>query len=439
VRRTLSCEILLGLKSLLSCSLLVPYLFLRSFKMTDGSLFTFCSLCFMTMRERTPEKSAGHVLQVSANEPRRPRLRRDGTRQRRFLVSTAVFGMALTAFSLSYQSTITSHDTLPQHDLGNLIPKNSSDSLISSSIDFEQQMAGINRVNIEEVSSPHQVDCAGISLDPNDDGQMRKTSIDPSFMINIHDPRTDIAVSQEIIDWGCFECDVMKATVKAIKDYPKANLLDIGANIGQYSLQAAAMGRQAYAFEPFKGNWRRFCHSIKANDGFHDRIKLFNAAVMHEPTNVKLIVGSRNQGGTKVVSYGRDETGRDMRGIAHANGVTLDDMSEYLPKGQVVLKIDVEGAECKALAGGIDKYLKQLDIVHVAIEWSNERLVNCERREEIFALLEKNGLKPYLHVENDVWEQKDPKLALQTWRHPSKPITALFDMAWARSNPGGAA
>jgi hypothetical protein len=83
---------------------------------------------------------------------------------------------------------------------------------------------------------------------------------------------------------------------------------------------------------------------------------------MHESTNVKLQAGWRNQGGTRFVSYGKDETGKDIGGIAYAHGVTLDDMIKYLPKGQVVLKIDAKGAECKALAGGLDKYLQQIDI-----------------------------------------------------------------------------
>lgn len=294
-----------------------------------------------------------------------------------------------------------------------------------------------NQAHAAEAISPHQVDCDNVHLDSNDPGEMRKTSIDPSFLINIHDPKTDIAVSQEIIDWGCFECDVMRPLVKALTDYPDASLLDIGANIGQYSLQAAAMYRNAYAFEPFHRNYKRFCHSIKANPGFEDRIKLFNSAVMHEPTEVKLQAVWRNQGGTRVVSHSKTETGKDKGGISYAHGVTLDDMHEFLPKGQVVLKIDVEGAECKALAGGLDKYLKQLDIVYVAIEWSHERLRECERRDEIFQLFEKNGLSPYIHQGNGVWEKKKLSTALFTWRNMRSLDTDLFDMAWSRSNPGG--
>jgi hypothetical protein len=53
-------------------------------------------------------------------------------------------------------------------------------------------------------------------------------------------------------------------------------------------------------------------------------------------------------------------------------------MIKYLPKGQVVLKIDAEGAECKALVGGLEKYLQQIDIVNIAIEWSQKQLKECK-------------------------------------------------------------
>ena len=271
-------------------------------------------------------------------------------------------------------------------------------------------------------------------LNPNDNGQTVWTSIDPPFLISIHDAWYDIAVSQELIDWGCFECSVMEPVVRAHQQYPKASLLDIGSNIGQYSLQAAAMNRKAYAFEPFKGNWRRLCHSININK-FQDQINLFNSAVMHESTKVKLEVGLINKGGTKVISYGAYQVGEEEEEIVYAHGVTLDGMSEFLPKGQVVLKIDVEGSECKALAGGLDKYLKQLNIVYVAIEWSQERLQECERREEIFALFAKNGLKPYMHMGKGIWVEKYPSMALHTWRNIDNPNTGLFDMAWSKSNP----
>jgi hypothetical protein len=82
-------------------------------------------------------------------------------------------------------------------------------------VQFEERMVGWNSTSIHHTktqiefdgnrdtgSSPFQLNCAREHLDPNDPGEMKRTWIEPAFWINIHDPKTDIAVSQEIIDTG---------------------------------------------------------------------------------------------------------------------------------------------------------------------------------------------------------------------------------------------
>ena len=57
----------------------------------------------------------------------------------------------------------------------------------------------------------------------------------------------------------------------------KLGVLDVGANIGVYSLVAAAMGHNVIAVEPFDGNLRRF----------HKAINLGAYRVEQQPTSVK--------------------------------------------------------------------------------------------------------------------------------------------------------
>lgn len=157
---------------------------------------------------------------------------------------------------------------------------------------------------------------------------------------------TDYAISKDIFNQGCFECDVMKAAMQVLERNPDASLLDIGANIGQYSLQAAAMNHKAYAFEPFAENYKRFCHSVKSN-GFLDRIHIFKTAVMKESRKVKLQGNEQNKGASYVSRYSQKEekSTTEGEGTVFAHGVTLDAMREFLPRGPVVLKVDVEGGE----------------------------------------------------------------------------------------------
>ena len=50
-------------------------------------------------------------------------------------------------------------------------------------------------------------------------------------------------------------------------------LIDIGANLGTFSLAAAAMGFSVYAFEPMLTNIRAVRQSLCANK-FNDRVAL---------------------------------------------------------------------------------------------------------------------------------------------------------------------
>lgn len=103
------------------------------------------------------------------------------------------------------------------------------------------------------------------------------------FEMNVHKPKDDMAVSADILRKGCFECEIVRPAMAALQNRPGAALLDIGTNIGLYTLRAAAMGRQTYSFEPFRENWKRVCNSINLNPGFEKRVTLFKVAAVDKP------------------------------------------------------------------------------------------------------------------------------------------------------------
>ena len=70
----------------------------------------------------------------------------------------------------------------------------------------------------------------------SDDGVWAPTSTHPSFTMSIHDPQKDAYISRDISKKGCFECDVLYAAMAALAQEPKSILIDVGGNIGMYSL-----------------------------------------------------------------------------------------------------------------------------------------------------------------------------------------------------------
>ena len=72
-------------------------------------------------------------------------------------------------------------------------------------------------------------------------------------------------------------------------------VVDVGANIGFFSLTAASYGVRTISFEPMRFNLDRFVSSIERNRGFGGRMEVYNMAVSNsnqmvflKPTSAKV-------------------------------------------------------------------------------------------------------------------------------------------------------
>lgn len=118
------------------------------------------------------------------------------------------------------------------------------------------------------------------------------------------------------------------------------------------------------------------------------------------------------------------ELGRD-----YALATTLDSFFEYtyLPSKDVVLKVDIEGSECRAIAGGFT-VLKKLKIKYVAIEMTPERLKACDDWDQITELFFKNGLKSFkFNKHKKKWEAID--IEKRDWNK------GMYDLAFSKNIP----
>lgn len=71
-------------------------------------------------------------------------------------------------------------------------------------------------------------------------------------------------------------CGKEHETIEWIEQWvkPEDNFVDIGANVGSYSLVASKFAKKVYAFEPSSLNFALLLKNIKLND-LQDKIKLF--------------------------------------------------------------------------------------------------------------------------------------------------------------------
>lgn len=117
--------------------------------------------------------------------------------------------------------------------------------------------------------------------------------------------------------------------------------LDLGGNIGSFSVMAAALGAEVFAYEAHPDNARMLSHNLKIN-GLHGHVE--HAAVLAEPEGplVELFVASsgRNLYRHTIIPTLRRQS------IPVPTVAFNDILDRYQPDG---IKLDIEGAELAIL------------------------------------------------------------------------------------------
>jgi len=136
---------------------------------------------------------------------------------------------------------------------------------------------------------------------------------------------------------------------------PDSIFIDVGANIGVYSLYAAKTkpSLQVYSFEPMLENFTRLVDNVLLND--LKNITPINAGVGRNQALAKFFIKNSGVGESGSQIYAPiDETGEhiDVECERRVLTVTLDSLIGLIPiKKPIYLKIDVDGHEMDVLAG----------------------------------------------------------------------------------------
>lgn len=73
----------------------------------------------------------------------------------------------------------------------------------------------------------------------------------------IHEPKYDNHISGQLKENGLWEPTNVRSFIKQLEEVPGCNVIDIGANVGLYTLIAAKMNRMVIAVEPLHDNLNR--------------------------------------------------------------------------------------------------------------------------------------------------------------------------------------
>ena len=168
-------------------------------------------------------------------------------------------------------------------------------------------------------------------------------------------------------------------------------ILDIGANIGWFSLLLGKIGYNIISFEPSKLNYyillKNYCINKEIN------LTIINKGLDNTERIWNLYIHKNNIGNAMTFS--------DLR---HLNSslfikqeIQLSKLENYITylksKNLAIIKLDIEGSEVKALEGGIDLIVKY-HVPFILMEWTPKVIKEKGTEPRSFlVMLENNGYK----------------------------------------------
>eukprot|EP00741_Cyanophora_paradoxa_P022795 tig00021517_g22016.t1 len=182
-----------------------------------------------------------------------------------------------------------------------------------------------------------------------------RPKLGPKVDLCVYEAAHDNMISKSIVQTGVWDIDTMRFLQFALEDEAPGIVIDVGANIGLFTLSAAAMGHTVFAFEPFSENVARLAAGVVRNR-LQGRVRLYPAALSDSRFAAEIAVEGTNRGGGTIrrkPTLLREDIGEarpldDWLGAVEAElGVAVGGPAPSL----LLLKLDAEGHEPRVLAG----------------------------------------------------------------------------------------
>ena len=190
--------------------------------------------------------------------------------------------------------------------------------------------------------------------------------ITPATTICLYPQSEDAYVSGAYYNGGVWEERLVRDLLAFLKTHPDCGLIDIGANIGTYTLPTASMGHNVLVVEPNLENVRRI-HKAVSSDGHQDHVTVLVNAVSNKRGLSRLVPISGNVGGTSIEQIDVTPSGIYSR-ENYTTSITLDDVLPLCQFKMAVMKIDIEGSENHAF-NVAEKRFDNIDIPYIQMEW----------------------------------------------------------------------
>ena len=177
-----------------------------------------------------------------------------------------------------------------------------------------------------------------------------------------------------------------------IQQYKINTILDVGANIGQYAMDAIKNGYQGsiYSFEPIPSVYKTLEMTAKKYSGW----QVFNLGAGRMEDEMMINVSENFVSSSILKVEEASLTAEPTTRITHQEKIKLTTIDSFLNshpeiKGEILLKLDVQGYEMEALAGSL-KSLSRIKLIQSELSFVN-LYQNGPRYDEVAGFLKQQG------------------------------------------------
>ena len=204
--------------------------------------------------------------------------------------------------------------------------------------------------------------------------QFMKSSLlvgNKNIFIFLHGPQDFI--SQHIINTGNWEIKWINEMLLFAKGRTSMQLLDLGCNLGVYSLSMAAFGHKVIAVDANRNNTDRLVQSVIAN-GFQKNVNIVSNAISDVHKEFSMNSMESNIGGQNIVEKKNNSY--------FVKSIWMDELLPLVNKTMdTVIKIDIQGSEIDSIKKASELFDK-CKIIAILIEW-----ILIKTNKEIYILI----------------------------------------------------
>jgi FkbM family methyltransferase len=156
---------------------------------------------------------------------------------------------------------------------------------------------------------------------------------------------------------------------------PHLALIDVGANVGLYSMYAASLGRFVLAIECFPPNIERMRKAVQ-HENIQNNVVLVSNAVYTESGRYFRLLKDNHSIGAQVLDVNHILDRRE-HDIYTVQTIKFDEILPIIKQRNVqkaLLKVDIESSESFVFQSGSEVF-RSVDIPFIMIEWTNVKKI----------------------------------------------------------------